>query len=461
MKLIKFSYYRILILLFVIVCSGILISGCDPNENCSSNGDCSVDQYCRIEAGDCGSEGLCELKPVGCPEILQPVCGCNGVTYENDCMAAEAGQNVAYKGECKPVQCWNNDMCQDDEYCLLEDCGIKSGACMPRPQACPDVWLPVCGCDGKTYGNACEAAAAGMSVDYEGECKPVTIPCRENADCLSSSFAPNVYCAKEEGNCNNEGECLQRPEMCPDVWAPVCGCDGKTYGNVCSAAAAGVNVDYAGECIPVTPPCVSNDECTAANEYCAKNPGDCDGNGDCKVRPDACYDLWAPVCGCDSKTYGNDCEAAAAGINIQYQGECRPEACFYNSMCEMDEYCVFEPCEIETGYCAPRPFACDEVDDPVCGCDMSTYSNSCEAAVAGTSVLYMGPCNQEECCFDQCGDGVCDQLMCYACGCPCYETAETCPQDCARQQVCFGLDAMATNLAFRTNNILFYFFCYF
>jgi hypothetical protein len=59
----------------------------------------------------------------------------------------------------------------------------------------------------------------------------------------------------------------------------------------------------------------------ACNSGC-NNPIDC-------INPDLidpngiCYDLWAPVCGCDNVTYGNDCEAINyGGVTSWTEGEC-------------------------------------------------------------------------------------------------------------------------------------------
>ncbi|MDA3802878.1 MAG: hypothetical protein PF488_03205 [Patescibacteria group bacterium] len=38
---------------------------------------------------------------------------------------------------------------------------------------------------------------------------------------------------------------------------------------------------------------------------------------------------------------------------------------------------------------------------------------------------------QDRLCVDNCGNGICEEIVCMGEGCPCPETAESCPEDCA------------------------------
>lgn len=68
---------------------------------------CGAGEYCRFaESAQCGradQSGRCARLPKSCPSARAAVCGCDGVTYRNACVAHSGGVSVSSQGACAPV----------------------------------------------------------------------------------------------------------------------------------------------------------------------------------------------------------------------------------------------------------------------------------------------------------------------------------------------------------------------
>ena len=184
------------------------------------------------------------------------------VTTYDAMVGAPAAADYAFGVTCKDGDCLGPAICggfagfacAEGQYCAYEPdalCGAAdaTGTCQPIPEVCTAEVAPVCGCNGQTYSNACQAAVAGTGIISEGECPPVACGGRAGATCGADeycAFAPADIC----GRADAQGTCERRPQICTAQYDPVCGCDNRTYSNACAAAAAGVSVIADGECAP-------------------------------------------------------------------------------------------------------------------------------------------------------------------------------------------------------------------
>ncbi|OWK55469.1 Ovomucoid [Lonchura striata] len=161
---------------------------------------------------------------VVCPRNYDPVCGTNGRTYPNECsLCRDFFRNRALDKK-------------HDGRCVKVDCTgfLKPGSGYNIP--CTMEYSPICGTNGISYRNKCQfctAVASGLEVDLRnyGECYQHTV----NIDC--SAFQ------QKGGNL-----------VCTSEYTPICGSDGRTYGNKCqfcnavSRSFGGLFVRHQGEC---------------------------------------------------------------------------------------------------------------------------------------------------------------------------------------------------------------------
>uniref|UniRef100_A0A8C4VJY3 Kazal-like domain-containing protein n=1 Tax=Gopherus evgoodei TaxID=1825980 RepID=A0A8C4VJY3_9SAUR len=120
-------------------------------------------------------------RPENCPPKRDPVCGDDGVTYDNECVMGQSGtirgleiQKVR-SGHCQP---------QDNVECTFGTTCV----CLSR-------YDPVCGSDNHTYGNPCELDAMACVLRKEIKVKDKG-PCDQCSKCQFGAI-----CEAETGRC--------------------------------------------------------------------------------------------------------------------------------------------------------------------------------------------------------------------------------------------------------------------
>jgi len=421
-----------------VVCgNGIVEEGeqCDDSnliagDGCSAT--CIVEEAEEGRCGDgiCSSEelllGIClEDCDVVCPDVENPVCGKDGNTYGNSCLAGKENVEIDYAGECVDIvgiECTPEEI---EQGCKVEERDVDDW----RDNNCEEGYVPT-----EVCVNVKEILECSYPISYDeaaGTEDINTAGTRKIADCqildcnndLIRSYEKFEQCTLDDGGdvqicgdglCVNPETFISCPTDCRNIESAICGNDlcEESLGETVESCAADCSVDV-GCNFDLTQTC-SNGDIIVVQE-CTEN-GLVETGEICQINICTAEDI-VQMCS-DGVT-----EITIDGCTGEERGEC-PVLCAgdVTQTCSNGDIIVVQECT-ESGL-VNKDNVCPIVV-PIC-----SYATSCAAPADGCS--YENSRFDENNCLTSCGNLVCEIVECGdgICQAESGENPESCFADC-------------------------------
>jgi hypothetical protein len=138
--------------------------------------------------------------------------------------------------------------CEDDDTTASTPDGSASGEAGGGDAAAIDAGAADAAAHTGTAGAGQAGASGGAAAGHGGggtELQEAGEPCLRGFP----ACAPELVCAQLECFGNNGNTCIEMPEPCDDLAAPVCSCNDESFANACELVSAGQFRAHEGECV--------------------------------------------------------------------------------------------------------------------------------------------------------------------------------------------------------------------